>query len=137
MYGMDFMNYQPYPQNPAVRPPMRQFGMKQEVIRVNGENGANAYQLLVWLVTTDGAGYKTMTPYKITPYQQEAPADTRSLEARIKRLEDIINEKSDDAAITSQHDTAIQSVSPADGREGSSGNGYGPTQQRQNDTGTI
>lgn len=23
MYGMDFMNYQPYPQNPAVRPPMR------------------------------------------------------------------------------------------------------------------
>lgn len=115
MYGMDFMNYQPYPQNPAVRPPMRQFGIKQEVIRVNGENGANAYQLLVWLVTTDGAGYKTMTPYKITPYQQEAPADTRSLEARIKRLEDIINEKSDDAAITSKHDTAIQSVTAPGG----------------------
>lgn len=99
MYGMDFMNYQPYPQNPAVRPPMRQFGMKQEVIRVNGENGANAYQLmpnssallmdetapLVWLVTTDGAGYKTMTPYKITPYQQEAPADTRSPATRIHK----------------------------------------------------
>lgn len=151
MYGMDFMNYPPYPQNPAARPPMRQFGMKQEVIRVNGENGANAYQLmpnssallldetapLVWLVTTDGAGYKTMTPYKISPYRQEAPVDTKSLEARIQRLEEIVNEKSDDAAITSQHDTAIQSVSPADGREGSPGNGYGPTQQRQNDTGTI
>ena len=96
---------------------------------MNGENGANAYQLmpnssallmdetapLVWLVTTDGAGYKTMTPYKITPYQQEAPADTRSLEARIKRLEDIINEKSDDAAITSKHDTAIQSVTAPGG----------------------
>ena len=129
MYGMGFMNYQPYPQNPAVRPPMRQFGMKQEVIRVNGKNGAEAYQMmpnssvllldetapLVWLVTTDGAGYKTMNPYRITPYQQEQAIDTRSLEERIKRLEDIINEKSDDAAITSKHDTAIQSVTAPGG----------------------
>ena len=151
MYGMDFMNYQPYPQNPAARPPMRQFGVKQEVIRVNGKNGAEAYQMmpnssvllldetapLVWLVTTDGAGYKTMNPYRITPYQQEPAVDTRSLEARIKRLEDIINEKSDDATITSKHDTAIQSVSPADGREGSQSNGYGPSQQRSNDSCTI
>ena len=47
---------------------------KQEVIKVNGKNGANAFQLapdssallldtsapLVWLVQTDGAGYKTL-----------------------------------------------------------------------------
>lgn len=50
---------------------------------------------LVWLVQTDGAGYMTVTPYTVTPYQPEAPADVRGLEERIKKLEEIINAKSD------------------------------------------
>ena len=79
-----------------------------EIIRVNGENGARAYQLapnssvllldetapLVWLAQTDGAGYKSVTPYTITPYQPEPPVDMRSLDERIKKLEEIVNAKS-------------------------------------------
>lgn len=82
---------------------------KYDIIRVNGENGARAFQMapnsqailldetapLVWLVQTDGAGYKTATPYKIEPYTPEAPQSVQSLEARIKRLEEAILNESD------------------------------------------
>lgn len=83
---------------------------RQEIIKVNGEAGARAYQLapnssillldesqpLVWLKVTDGAGYPTITPYKIEPYTPET-SDTfatkaNELETRIKRIEEIINE---------------------------------------------
>ena len=76
-----------------------------QVVRVNGENGARAYQIgpnssamlldesgtMVWLVTTDGAGYKTVGAYDIAPHQQPAAVDYSDLETRIKRLEDMIN----------------------------------------------
>lgn len=82
-----------------------------EVIRVNGENGARAFSLppnssillldetapLVWLAQTDGAGYKTVTPYSISPYQAEPTPNYNSLEERIKRLEDKFNEQSNNA----------------------------------------
>lgn len=82
---------------------------RYEITRVNGKNGAEALQLppnssvllldetapIVWLAQTDGAGYKTTTPYAITPYQQETPVDTRTLEQRVVRLEEILNGKSD------------------------------------------
>jgi len=58
---------------------------RQEVVRVNGMNGANAYQLppnssilllddsapIVWLKITDGAGYPTLTPYDIVPHKKD------------------------------------------------------------------
>ena len=94
-YG--FMN--PYQQQmqPA-QPPV-------QVVRVNGEGGAKAYQiganssallldesgLMVWLVTTDGAGYKTVSAYDITPHKQSPAPDYENLENRIERLEMIIN----------------------------------------------
>lgn len=94
-------SYQPTMANPYTP-------SKVEVTRVNGKNGAEAYPLapnssillldetepLVWLKMTDGAGYPTLTPYKITPYQPEPVVDTKTLEERIKRIEDIINDKS-------------------------------------------
>lgn len=78
---------------------------RMEIIRVNGEGGARAYQMppssnallldeanpLVWLVQTDGAGYKTVTPYTITPYQTAPAPNLESLEQRISRLEGMIN----------------------------------------------
>ncbi len=84
---------------------------RQEIIRVNGENGAKAYQMapnssallmdesapLVWLVQTDGAGYKTAVPYTIAPYQSQPVLDLNSLEERIKRLEEMLNGKKPDA----------------------------------------
>jgi hypothetical protein len=80
---------------------------RYEIIHVNGENGARALQMaensntlllddtapIVWLAQTDGAGYKTLTPYTITPYKPEQPVDVKSLEDRIKRLEDMVNAK--------------------------------------------
>ena len=85
-----------------------------QITRVNGRNGAEAFRLapnssillmdendpIVWLKQTDGAGYATVTPYTVTPYQAAAPVDVSSLENRVKRLEEILNAKSDDADAT-------------------------------------
>ena len=94
-------------QNPMY-PPATTYMPRQEIVRVNGENGARAFQMapnssallldenspLVWVVQTDGAGYKTVSPYTITPYQPEPPVDVRGLDERLKRLEEMFNGKS-------------------------------------------
>ena len=83
-----------------------------QVVRVNGRNGAEAYTIgpnssallldesgtLVWLVTSDGAGYKTISPYDITPHQTAPAPDFGSLENRIKKLEDFVNEYTGDTS---------------------------------------
>lgn len=82
-----------------------------QITRVNGRNGVDAFRMapncsallmdendpIVWLKVTDGAGYATSTPYSIAPYQAPAPVDVNSLENRVKRLEEMLNAKSDDA----------------------------------------
>lgn len=94
-YG--FMN--PYQQQMQPAQPQMQ------VTKVSGFNGANAFPMganssailldesgvLVWLVTTDGAGYKTISPYDITPHKEQEKPDYTALESRIERLEMIIN----------------------------------------------
>lgn len=88
------------------------FNAKLEVIRVNGRNGAEAFQMppnssiilldesapLIWLKMTDGAGYPTLTPYRIEPVKSELAPDVSSLEARIKRLEERLDVKPDTAS---------------------------------------
>ena len=78
---------------------------KQEVVKVNGENGARAYPLganssallldesgtMVWLAVSDGAGYRTVSAYDITPHQTAPVQDYNSLESRITRLEEMLN----------------------------------------------
>lgn len=75
------------------------FYQRTEIIHVNGENGAAAFNMmpnsqalllddtapLVWLAQTDGAGYKTITPYEIKPYEKKDAM--KSLEERIERIE--------------------------------------------------
>ena len=101
----------------------------QQVVKVNGENGARTYQIganssallldesgkMVWLVTSDGAGYKTVSAYDISPHKTEPPVDYGNLETRIKRLEEIINGSTADTSATerTQHsasDSAYQAV---------------------------
>lgn len=79
---------------------------QEQVVRVNGRGGAEAYAIgpnssallldesgtLVWLVTTDGAGYRTVSPYDITPHQVAPAPDFSTLEARIKKLEERFND---------------------------------------------
>lgn len=78
----------------------------QQIIQVTGEAGARALQMMpncsallldetapiVWLAQTDGAGYKTVTPYKIEKYTPEPEPSIKDLMARITRLEEQINE---------------------------------------------
>lgn len=117
MYSSQFNPY-----NNMQNVPMYQnFGMqnntqRQEVVKVSGRNGAEAYQMtpnssalllddsspIVWLKTTDGAGYPTLTPYSITPYKPEPEVDIKSLEMRIAKLEEMFNAKSN---FTESHTT--------------------------------
>lgn len=105
--------FNPFPYQQPIYPAYQQPQAQQtQVVRVNGENGARAYQIganssallldesgaLVWLVTTDGAGYKTVGAYDITPHQQAPAADYTGLEARIRRLEELVNDSADTAA---------------------------------------
>lgn len=102
MYNNGIFQYpNQYPYGATAQP-------KQEVVRVSGRNGAEAYQMpsnssillldetapIIWLKTTDGAGYPTLTPYKIEPYV-EKKIDTndmfKALEKRILKLEEAMN----------------------------------------------
>lgn len=104
------MNYQnpfinPFGIAPQYQPPVPAMPAAQQVVRVNGENGARAFQiganssallldesgLMIWLVTSDGAGYKTVQAYDIAPHQNAPAPDYGGLESRIKRLEEIVN----------------------------------------------
>lgn len=109
-YQADF-DYQPYfPYAPAAGMQMQtQKLRKYEIIHVTGRNGAEALQMapgsnvlllddtapLVWLCQTDGAGYKTVIPYTIAPYQEPAPISVDELNARIARLEEMLSAKPD------------------------------------------
>lgn len=99
--------------NPYINPYSQNYGQfqgyqqqtQQQVVKVNGENGARAYQMganssallldesgtIVWLCTTDGASYKTVTPYDIAPHKVAQAPDYSMLETRITRLEEMIN----------------------------------------------
>ena len=101
------MNYQ----SPYFNPYGQQsqyFQPQQQVVRVHGEDGARAYQMganssallldengtIVWLAITDGASYKTITPYDITPHKVAQQPDFSTLETRISKLEELVNEHS-------------------------------------------
>ena len=106
MYDFNpYQQYNPYLNMYQQAQPQTQQLQKQEVVKVNGEGGARAYPiganssallldesgLMVWLCTTDGGGYKTVTPFDITPHQTAPTPDYNSLESRIARLEEMFN----------------------------------------------
>lgn len=80
----------------------------QQIVQVSGENGARAYQMmpncsvilldnsapLIWVCVTDGAGYKTVTPYKIEQYVPPEPVDMQDVLKRLERLENESNSRS-------------------------------------------
>ena len=89
---------------------------QMQVVRVSGENGANAYQMgpnssallldetapIVWFVQTDGAGYKTCTPYDISIHTPEPSAEIKamddkftSIDKRLKVIEEALLDESD------------------------------------------
>lgn len=77
-------------------------GFNQQIIKVNGENGARMYQLppnssallldetnpRIYLIQTDGAGYKTINPYKIEPFASEPEPNLTDILQRLTKLEE-------------------------------------------------
>lgn len=114
---------QPFQSQPQQLPHM-------EIIHVNGKNGAQAFQMapnsnvlllddtspIVWLAQTDGAGYKTVTPYSITPYTPQPEVDLNNLEERIAKLEGMIYDQSNSGQVKSKKRQQYieQSASTAD-----------------------
>lgn len=110
-------NYNPYmnPYTPQqnTMPVSGSFGTRQEIVKVNGEGGARAYQLapnssillldetepVIWLKTSDGAGYPNLIPYTITPKESDPVPDFKSLEQRISKLEGMMIHESDIANV--------------------------------------
>ena len=93
----------------------QQAPQQTKVVEVTGRAGAEAYQLapessvllldttapIVWLIKTDGAGYKSMVPYDIKVHEEEKPVDHyKELEERISKLEETINAKSNTSNAT-------------------------------------
>lgn len=77
-----------------------------EIIQVSGENGVDAFPMgpnssilladqtapIIWLVRTDGAGYKSVKiPYDVTPHKNAPQIDVNSLEQRVKHLEELLS----------------------------------------------
>lgn len=94
-----------YP-TPYAYPNIYQNQLTQQIVKVHGRSGAEVYNMppnssvllldesepIVYLAQTDGAGYKTITAYDIQAHQELPPVDTRSLEQRISRIEEMLNE---------------------------------------------
>jgi len=115
-YQNPFFNPYGFPQQQQMQPALPQ----QQVVRVHGIDGAKAYSiganssallldesgLMVWLVTTDGAGYKTASCYDISPHQETPKPDIGSFENRLqaveKRLEEMANANTRNTASTAK-----------------------------------
>ena len=122
MYN-NFFPSNPYPYADRLNTMQQQALPRLDIIHVNGENGARAFRMapnsnaillddtapVVWLVQSDGAGYHTATPYTIAPMEQVQPEDTiKALEARLSRLEAMINEPHAQQTGTASTDTAAE-----------------------------
>ena len=79
--------------------------MEIHVTKVNGRAGADAFNLppnsddvvldmnnpIIYFIQTDGAGYKTVTPYDISIHKEVSQTDQiKSMEERIAKLEEAI-----------------------------------------------
>lgn len=116
----------PYNQNNQLSQLLLQQSLQQgqpqtKVVEVTGKAGAEAYQLpadssillldntapIVWLVKTDGAGYKSLTPYDIKVHEEEKPVNHyKDLEERISKLEEVINARQSNTTNVSKRKSA-------------------------------
>ena len=135
MYQNPFLN--PYGAYPQQYQQMAVSQPPQQVVKVNGENGARAYQIganssallldetgtMVWLCTTDGAGYKTVSAYDIVPHQTAPTPDFSTLENRIKRLEEIVNDEHLNAVSKKQPNVGADKANDVGSKNGTKSTG--------------
>lgn len=115
MYNPYNLYQNPYTQMPQPYTNQTFYGQQQQntlppqqVIQVNGKQSVDAIRMspnssvllmdnsapLVWLCVSDGVGNVTSTPYDIMKHQETPPVDTKSLEARVTKLEELIHAQS-------------------------------------------
>ena len=131
------MNYQNPYLNPygfmqqAQMPQIPQPVQSQQIVRVNGENGAKSYQmganssailldesgLLIWVCTTDGAGYKTVSAYDISPHQDAPAPNYTDLETRVQNIEKRLGELTNGTATDSSATRKKPTAKPNDGED--------------------
>jgi len=110
-----FTPYNMFQQNPYMQPYQRPYqptqGYSGQIIQVNGKAGAEALQMepnssvyvqdstmgnRIYLCMTDGAGYKTVRGilgvFEEEQKQQEQKDTLTSIDERLKRVEDRLNE---------------------------------------------
>lgn len=134
-YGSINTMNNPYYPNSYVNQLLNNNVPKMDIIKVSGRNGAEAFQMqpnssvlllddtnpIVWLKTTDGAGYPTLTPYTISLYQPEPEISAKSLEERISRIEEMLNNESN---IKSNEYADRNATNDATNTEDKAGNEY-------------
>ena len=114
-----YSGYPNYPTTPNIYAPLPQ----QQVTRVRGRESAQAVNLapnssillldetapLVWLCTSDGVGRVTAEAYDISPHKDAPPVDMVSVEARLSRLEELVNARQSDVRKTKpkQHEPEL------------------------------
>lgn len=106
MYGMPNYGFQnPFSTNVGINYQTQQLP-HYDIVKVNGRNGAEAFQMgpnsqvllldetapILWLASTDGAGYKTVSAFDISPHQDHQQTLLASMEQRLARLEECIYE---------------------------------------------
>ena len=114
-YSPDYGMFNGWPGSYPSPTPIVPQPQKHTVIRVHGEEGAKDYNMgpnseiilldetqpVVWLKTTDGAGYPTVTGYDITPHVSDPkvidiqkPEESKDslIMDRLDRLERMMNE---------------------------------------------
>ena len=88
--------------NPSYLPSNGVHTNNNQIIKVNGRGGAEAYNMppnsqvllldetnpILWLKQTDGAGYPTLNAYDIKPHEEKPLPDMKSLEERITKIEE-------------------------------------------------
>ena len=106
-------------------------------VKVNGRAGADSFNMppnsdtilldmndpIAWFVMTDGAGYKTVTPYDLSPHKEVKQEDVlKSMEDRIARLEEVVrNGKSNFTANYAKSAKSDQQRNDAGGRGNAQG----------------
>lgn len=120
----------PFNPYPSVNPNyLQQTNIHQQVVKVNGRNGAETYQMppnssallldesapIVWLAQSDGAGYKTLTPYDIKPHEEVPLPDMKSLEDRITKIEEVLKNESNRTANGRKNNGEYPRTSKTDG----------------------
>lgn len=135
----------PFDTNPAVNEQLAKMlvspnNQEKHVVKVNGRAGAEAFSMgpnsddilldlndpIIWFVQTDGAGYKTITPYDISPHKEVSQTDIlQSLDNRIAKLEEVLLNGKSDTSTNAKSSTSTSAADTKRNDAGSRGNAQG------------